>query len=183
MSDSAWGDGEAQGAGKHARTGPRLPPNAAAVPQEKLWETKADGSQHAGGQQHRLPERNLGQGRTGRTTPSSSTEAGKSSSEKRTTSTIRSHQWWEISPGGLSGHRGFVELQRGLTQGWEVTQTQCKKQDLFALPLCKMRKGAGKHVPTPPSCRVFTPCGLLEYWLWSGCWERLYSRQYFGEVI
>lgn len=39
-----------------------------------------------------------------------------------------------------------------------------KKQELFTLPLCKMRKGEGKHVLTPPSCRVFTTCGLLEYW-------------------
>lgn len=39
-----------------------------------------------------------------------------------------------------------------------------KKQDVFALPLCEMRKGKGKHMLSPPSCRVFTTCGLSESW-------------------
>lgn len=130
-------------------------PNVAAVPQEKLRKTEADGSQHVAGQ-HRILRATSG--RTGSTTPSSSTEAGKSSSEKRTTSTTRSHQWWEIPPGDLGGHHGFV------TRSCFLTRPDVKKQDLFALPLRKMRKGEGKHTPTPPSCRVFTPCGLLEHW-------------------
>lgn len=54
MSDSAWGDREAQGAGKHPQTGPRLPQMLLLFPRRSLWETKADGSQRADGQQQRI---------------------------------------------------------------------------------------------------------------------------------
>lgn len=124
-------------------------PNGA-VPRRSLWGTKADGSQHAGGQQHRT----LGAtpGRTGSTTPSSSTEAGKSSSEKRTTSTIRSQQWWEISPGGSQWPSWVCGAAEGSGSGTRSsTEPLLKSRSCSPCPCARWERGKGStcspHLP------------------------------------
>lgn len=93
---------------------------------------------------------------------------------------MRSHQRWEISPTGFSGHHGSVELQGGLAQGWEVAQACCYKAGLVCSALVRGEKGgreAHAHPTFLQSLHNLWPLRIVVPSLqWSGHRERLYSR-------